>query len=556
MMCFLFMYLLLISLLHLIIHFLFFPRRRLHSKNKKLTTLSLSSLKFIVISFFVFITFFTVTLFLEQFFIQSENQKINYSYLYGDGKFLPSLTTTEKDIFVTKNDIAESKKCISCHNAIGKQWLASTHRHAADDPTYVRNVNLLENSRGIEATRYCEGCHAPIALLTGQLTEGGVHGGVPNTVANAEGVSCMSCHGVNNIHTTQGVAAFNFKPRSPYLFEYSSAFLLNEVNQLAIKLRPQEHIRDLANPVINTSVFCSSCHSQFMDKSMNDWGWVKMQDEYLAWNESKFNQSRDSRFSHTEVKQCQSCHMPYVKGDDIAANERGEIRSHFFIGANVMLAKQFNNEELFLEHKKFLQLDKVSIYIVPPEDKLSQQSSFFTDPTSGVSNKFPEHFYRGYKYEITVLITNNGVGHNFPAGAIDLSEAWVEFIVLDGSQRVVYESGGLDESGSIIEGTTIYKETPIDRYGKHVWRHDLFNMVGRSYKNVIPSGATDLLKFNFLLPDWATSPITLSATLKYRKLNPKYMKWVEQEFDIVENPIVDIARNSRRVPLKKAPKVH
>jgi hypothetical protein len=103
------------------------------------------------------------------------------------------LPKTYNGKFIDKLQIANSLDCAQCHQDIAAQWYASIHRQAASDPTYVHNIELPSTKKEIAATRHCEGCHAPIAFLTGQLSEGGQHGGISGTEALNEGVNCMSC---------------------------------------------------------------------------------------------------------------------------------------------------------------------------------------------------------------------------------------------------------------------------------------------------------------------------------------------------------------------------
>ncbi|CZF78175.1 hypothetical protein GCE9029_00676 [Grimontia celer] len=477
----------------------------------------------------------------------------DYAFPYGDGKFAPSLATTTNDEFVPIHEIGNSGQCITCHIGIGEQWLASAHKHAADDPAYVRNINLLESKKGIEATRYCEGCHAPTALLSGALTPGGEHGGVKGTLQNKEGVGCMSCHGINEIHSTRGVASYNFNPKSKYVFESTPG--LERLSLLALNLRPQQHIQELSPDIQRTAEFCSTCHTQFMDAAMNDWGWVKMQDEYLAWSKSKFNLGKDGRSNHSEQKNCQACHMPRIAADDPAADSEGKVRSHYFLGANAALAKHFGHDEVYALTKDFLQQDKVSIYIEPPENNTSQETDLFVSLDAGAKRKPPVSFIRGNENQVRILVSNNGVGHNFPAGTIDLSESWIEFKVLDAEKNEIFSSGHLLEGGEIENSATVYKEVAVDRFGKEVWRHDLFNMVGKSFVNVIPAGGIDTVDYQFKIPDWALSPIHLSATLKYRKFNPKYFNWVNEKETFLHNPIIELSRDTLVVKLEKAIKV-
>ena len=84
---------------------------------------------------------------------------------------------------------------------------------------------------------------------------------------------------------------------------------------------------------------------------------------------------------------------------------------------------------------------------------------------------------------------------------------------------------GLDENNDVDPNAHYYLSIPIDRRGKRVWKHDLFNVVGSSYENLIPSGKSDIVPFTFTLPKWTRGPITISSRLRYRKFNNKYARW-------------------------------
>jgi len=543
-------------IVHVFYHFISFPKRRLFNTPTRFLTVSSRinrPLGFGVVGIIIgtFILLVINPSPIEDNSLSSLHD--NYAYDYGENPFSPSLIETATGTFINSNDILDSKHCITCHKGIGEQWLASTHRHAADDPTYIRNVNLLEKSKGISATRYCEGCHAPSALLTGNLTPGGQHGGVKGTAMNDEGLSCMSCHGIHELTGSQGVASYSFRARTPYLFEEGDSWLYQKMHRQVLKLKPSLHKKELLPPVQKTSEYCGTCHTQFMDKSMNNWGWVKMQDDLLAWASSKFNAPKDPRFSHPERKNCQDCHMPLIEADDISANKQGKVKSHYFVGSNVALAKHFGNDELYKQTKRFLQQDKMSITIEPPEDNIAKQNTLFVSANIRSQQKYPIALYRNNTKKIRLLVTNQGVGHDFPGGTIDLNEAWIEFKVFDGRQKLILANGELQDDGSVDANAVVYKEVAIDRFGKAVWRHDLFNMVGRSYINVIPAGSTDIIEYELNVPDWATSPITISATLKFRKFNQRYFNWVIKNQAINENPVIDIARDSIVVPLRKSP---
>jgi len=144
------------------------------------------------------------------------------------------------------------------------------------------------------------------------------------------------------------------------------------------------------------------------------------------------------------------------------------------------------------------------------------------------------------------------VGHSFPAGTTDLNQAWLNLTVTDIDNRVIYESGKLNDNLELDTSAHTYHTIPVDRQGKEVWRHDLFRMTGERYKNLIPAGGSDIVEYQFEVPSWAKQPLTVTAILKYRKFNQKYASWV---FDIEKPilPIVDVARDTLTIPLRTKP---
>jgi hypothetical protein len=472
-----------------------------------------------------------------------------YDYSYGSHPFRPSQTETESGTFVDARQIGNSHRCLTCHADIGGQWLSSVHQQAASDPTYVTNVSLLAHKKGISATRYCEGCHAPIALLTGELTPGGKHGGIENTPANVEGLSCMSCHGIDQLVHLKGVASFRFKPATDYLFAQSEIGLLQTVHDWLLRVRPDQHRQELGRPIMKDSKFCAACHTQFMDKDMNNWGWVKMQDDYAAWLESPYSRQHQEGFSNTAASRCQDCHMPLVASSDPSANQDGMTRSHRFPGANTFLPLLRGDQEQLAATLEFLQSNKLRVSIDEPNRKDAQQTLHALNEELRNFEEAPYYYYLGETASIDTVITNRGVGHDFPGGTIDINEAWVEFLVMDAQGERVYASGLLDAHLEVDPGAHFYRSLPVDRQGNLVWKHDLFNMVGESFRRVIKAGQSDIVRHTFQVPAWAKSPLTVTATLKYRKLNQRYAKWALKE-KYVDIPVVDLAWDSLDIPVR------
>jgi hypothetical protein len=479
-----------------------------------------------------------------------------YNYKYGEHPFRPSQTETYHHQFLDAKQIATSNDCASCHSDIAQEWHSSAHRQAASDRAYVTNISLLSDKKGIEATRYCEGCHAPIALLTGQLSKGGQHGGVKNTVANTEGIPCLGCHAINKAMHLKGVASYEYTPPSDYLFSAYDTGITKAIAHFLIRLKPEQHKLDMARPILKTPELCATCHAQFMDKDMNNWGWVKMQDDYSAWLDSPYSKQHEQIFANAQTTRCQDCHMPMISADDPSSNTEGMIRMHNFVGANTMLAMLANDHHQMQLTKDFLQANKMRVSIDNPERTDAVQTELPLDEKLRNQTETPYFYYLGETAKLRITVSNMGVGHDFPGGTADINEAWLAVRVTDASNQTVYDSGYLLPTNDVEPSAHFYRALAIDRKGQLVWKHDLFNRIGESYKKVIPSGKADVQDYEFTIPAWAKTPITVTATLKYRKLNDRYAKFALKEL-YQPIPIIDMARDSLVIPIKiKAPVEH
>jgi len=538
--------------LHLALHFLSLPaKRQAHGETRvpALSVLRLAPLLWPLLGSAVLIALLTVGY--QQTLVPYADTAVvaDYQYNYGPHPFRPSQTETTSNRFVDRRQIANSLRCSSCHAGITQQWIASAHQQAASDVTYVTNVNLLEKKKGISTTRYCEGCHAPVALLTGELSPGGQHGGKPDTLANQEGVSCMGCHGIRSLTHLKGVASFVFGPAEDYLFARSDQSLLQRINALLIRVKPAQHKHDMMAPVLRDPTVCAACHAQFMDKDVNNWGWVKMQDEYSAWLESPYSQHQDERFANREVTRCQDCHMTLEPIPDPSADRNGLTRSHHFPAANTFLPLLRGDQQQFEAIKGFLQSNKLRLSIDAPNRRDAVQTEYALDPKVRGVDEAPYYYYLGETAAIDLVVSNVGVGHDFPGGTTDIGQAWIEFLVTDAEGHALYRSGQLDEQQQVDPGAYFYRAQAVDRHGDLVWRHDLFNMIGNSFKRTIKAGESDIVRFQFPIPGWAKSPLIVASSLKYRKLNQRYARWAmgEHYFPI---PAITLAWDTLEIPLR------
>ncbi len=542
-------------ILHILLHASMSNMRNSGRDKRRYKTLDRSVIKFGLILLIISSVFIAIAEKADNEPVPFDNLKdtatsSTYSFIYGKNPFSPSETQTVNNVFIDLTQIAGSESCFSCHQDISEQWTRSMHGQAASDATYVTNIKLLADKKGIEATRYCEGCHAPVALLTGELTPGGKHGGISNTVANREGISCLACHNVDRIVHLKGVGSYRIAERNKYLFEDSQNGILKKLSNILIQLNPELHRKEMGRPLLGDPKSCAACHVQFIDKNVNNWGWIKMQDEYSAWLKSHYSGQSNQSYSKEQPVRCQDCHMPLLKSNDPSADSNGKVRSHYWVAANTAIPWLSGDKEMFRKTVKFLQSDKVRIKIEKPNISDAIRGSRYSSTTLQQDIETPFYTYLGNTVQLPVIVSNNGVGHDFPGGTIDINEVWVYFKVTDAENKTIFESGALDVDGQVDKNAYFYRSVPIDREGEIVWKHDLFNMTGESYRRTIKAGDSDVLTYEFTVPFWAKSPISATAIVKYRKFNITYARWALSN-DKIELPIVDMARNSILIPLRR-----
>lgn len=111
----------------------------------------------------------------------------------------------------------------------------------------------------------------------------------------------------------------------------------------------------------------------------------------------------------------------------------------------------------------------------------------------------------------------------------------------DAKGKEVYTSGKINDKNVVDPNARFYFSSLVNRQGERVWRHDLFNAVGESYGNLLSPGKADIQHYNFILPQWASKPLTAKARLRYRKFNHEYSSWALGDSNI-KLPIVDMAK--------------
>ena len=197
----------------------------------------------------------------------------------------------------------------SCHTDIYQQWkqamMSQAYTHEWDEIEYFKLAvaHAEKDEKVAEVKAGCNGCHAPIAFLAGDVPPPKPE---MNSRAN-ESVSCDLCHTITG-----------FKGDTPHNFNFISSPGNVKYGPRATGESPEHEIQK--SEFIQTAEFCGTCHNE-----MSPYGvWVKS--THLEWKEGPY--------SKQDVK-CQTCHMtqaPGVSAD--VGNKYPDVWQHLFHGAH------------------------------------------------------------------------------------------------------------------------------------------------------------------------------------------------------------------------------
>ncbi|MCH8242097.1 MAG: hypothetical protein IH897_05735 [Planctomycetes bacterium] len=466
----------------------------------------------------------------------------DYSWKFGkDRPFAPSLVRTVSDWAYDSRTLSGSAGCgtSGCHSEIYEEWQPSAHRYSSSDVAFQAVQLLMLQDVGAEATRYCAGCHDPIALLSGSKNvnvEGLTSPGAD------EGISCIVCHSIVETDV-RGNADYEVDQVARYIGEMSPGPFNKWVSDFLIRAYPRQHKKSFSRDLYKTAEFCGACHKQFIDEEVNQIGWVQLQNQYDNWRKSRWYHEGDP----TKTVTCRECHMPLQDSTDPAAGDTqdynrsaddGKHRSHRNLAANqvIPILMDLPGAEKHVELTEAWLRGEIEV----PEiaDKWT------SGPVIRLELHGPEQVKPGEKIDLQVVLTNNKTGHSFPTGPLDIIRSWVVLTAIDEGGKVVYQSGHIDEEGMIPAGTLVFKAEAIDRYGNDIDRHNLWEMVGARFKRSMFPGMSDTTTYSFSCPGLVspavkqtdsesqdhtlTAPLengtlTVSAVLNYQKADAAFL---------------------------------
>ena len=467
-------------------------------------------------------------------------------------------------------ELAGSEQCARCHQQIVDEWLPSAHRYASMDFVFQKVQENMAKELAPEATRYCAGCHDPIALFSGAKNVGNETLSVEGA---REGISCLVCH--STVQTdVRGNADYTVEPSDRYLYEHHQGRWAQAISDFLIRAYPKYHVESYSRPLYKTAESCGACHKQFVDAEINDFGWVQGQNQYDSWRKSRWHKEGDV----AGTLSCRECHMPLVDSTDPAAGDiddpnrspnDGKHRSHRFLGANQFVPKfhkLLGAEEHCRLTEKWLRGE-----IAVPEIA----DRWTSGPVIRLSLVLPDSAQPGEEIKIQTIVTNNKAGHDFPTGPLDMIEAWIELTVTDDQGRIVFASSRADDRGYLQNPEIVFKAELIDRLGQHIGKHELWRLVGARFKRALFPGVTDTMTFAFNCPgipqpgeeetptrnqshvvalpgDLQSDTLHVSAAVWYCKYSAPFLDRLFGENAKMRSEVTDVARSEGTIRITKS----
>lgn len=362
-------------------------------------------------------------------------------------------------------DFATGERCAQCHGAAGgvirdsagrdvspvTAYATSMMNWSARDPYWlaVWSGERAAHAAGVAVVDdLCTRCHAPMGAR--ELARGGAAIDFATVTADPgaagqlarEGVGCTSCH--------QIAAAGLGTPAT-----YDGQFATTSGRQLAgpharpFPMPMQRHVgfTPVEGAHVTQSELCASCHTVItrpLDAAGQPIGpEVNEQTTYLEW--------RASGLARAGVT-CQACHAPTtdVDGAPIVAKlspmppwlePRQPIGRHTFLGANAyMLALLADNQAW-------------TGSAVAPATLRAGVAAAVEVGRAAATLAIADAVVDGGRVRASIRVTNR-TGHKLPTGYPG-RRMWLHIRALDAAGAVVFESGGVDATGHLVDAAGV-----------------------------------------------------------------------------------------------------
>lgn len=464
----------------------------------------------------------------------------HYNFHFGaDKPFLPSNATTETGGFISPKSFPTAAYCGHCHQEAHAEWRQSAHANSFRAPWYIKNVNMLMNIKGTEYARHCEGCHNPIALVSGAMTKGSP----VDRKFDADGITCSVCHSIQKVDT-RGTGSY-VMGRPAVMVDENGKPVYGEVSDKEILAHLDRHSKAVMKDFYRSSEFCSACHKAALPKILNDYKWQRAIFLYDEWQLSSFAKESPLPFYvKDQVSKCQTCHMKpeEIQLSDYGAKD-GKLASHRWLGANTVLSKYYGYDAQMEKTLAFLRNGVFNVDIFGIE----RNKGKIIAPLGSQ----PFEIAAGDALTVSVVIQNKGIGHSYVPEQRDFYESWVEFEVTDAAGHKLMHSGALRADGSLDPRAHSFTNRLVNKNGGLNGLHQVWDTRVVAYNNTIQSGRSQIVRYEFNVPADVVEPITMTAKVNYRRFNQHFIDYgLGLHYQM---PVVEMAARTRVLALGANP---
>jgi tetratricopeptide (TPR) repeat protein len=472
--------------------------------------------------------------------------------------FEPSLSQEPKSGDIETARLDSDAVCAECHQDIAVRHRSSVHHLSSfNNPAYKVSIEetrrvLLKRDGNVTAARLCASCHDPVPLYSGRFDDPAYD--PAKDPGSRSGITCMTCHAIDAVGSPRGNGDYRLSNPPAYPFEQSRNPILKTINRQLIRAKPELHKASLLKPMHKGAEFCSTCHKVALPEALNHYRWLRGQNHYDSFLTSGVSGHRvDSFYYPPQAKAaCATCHMPLSPSEDPAARPipggGRAVHDHLFAAANTavpaILGKGVPGQDSGNEARLDFLSKAARIDLFGIKEDGTIDGTLHAPLRPSVPTLEP-----GKRYLLEAVVRTTGMGHALTQGTVDSNELWLDVTMKDGD-RVIGRSGGLDSDRDVDPWSWFLNVYLLDREGNRISRRNVQDIAVALYDHQIPPGAAAVVHYGFRVPADAKGPITVDAALRYRKLDTRFMRFLQGP-SFVSNrlPVATLATDRVVLPL-------
>ncbi len=408
-----------------------------------------------------------------------------------------------------------------CHQSLEEEYRESNHNISMMTPHFQKNMDALVEEIGFENSMICAGCHFPLAHFDKSKNY--------RYFKDHDNVSCSFCHIVTDVEVTnedRRRSSYTLTPPIRHLalfLENGEEKIPDKLTAMQIRLSPLNHGRQFMDPLLREDRFCVACHHHQI---------ALPPEEGL------------------QRPKCITCHMQPQEDLGIP----GKLANHFMPGANLTVPyfagrhRAVERINKWLRGEYLLKMDGWE-NMWEPRDVRNEDPSKATWLYMVFESLTPP--IPGREYTIRILTTNAGMEHPIPAADLALIELWLELTITDADGKIVYQSGALDEGGTIDKEAHKMGGYMIGMDDQVVVKNRVWQIKQKVVHRILNEGSRVYDDFTFAIPDDCRGPLKVVAQWNYYKTNEDFARWVYGP--TVRPPLVRIGLLEAPLLLKETP---